>query len=51
MASVQNRPGIMTGEQAGEQNAQIAQQWRELNPDLVENYQIYAQGLAASAEA
>jgi raffinose/stachyose/melibiose transport system substrate-binding protein len=43
--------GNMTGEEAGEQNAQVAQQWRDLNPDLVENYQIYAQGLAASAEA
>jgi raffinose/stachyose/melibiose transport system substrate-binding protein len=43
--------GNMTGEQAGEQNAQIAQQWRELNPDLIANYQLYAQGLAASAEA
>jgi multiple sugar transport system substrate-binding protein len=44
--------GNMTGEQAGEQNAGIAQQWRELNPDLIENYQIYAQGLAeATAES
>lgn len=41
--------GNMTGEQAGEQNAGIAQQWRELNPDLIENYQIYAQGLAEAA--
>ena len=39
--------GNMTAEQAGEQNAAIAQQWRDLNPDLIENYQIYAQGLAA----
>lgn len=37
--------GNMTAEQAGEQNAQVAQQWRELNPDLIENYQIYAAGL------
>jgi hypothetical protein len=40
--------GNMTGEEAGEQNAGIAQQWRDLNPDLVENYQKYAEGLAAS---
>jgi ABC-type glycerol-3-phosphate transport system substrate-binding protein len=38
--------GNMTGEQAGEQNANIAQQWRTLNPDLIPNYQLYAQGLA-----
>lgn len=38
--------GNMTGEEAGEQNAGIAQQWRDLNPDLVENYQKYAEGLA-----
>lgn len=37
--------GNMTAEQAGEQNAEIAQQWRDLNPDLVENYQAYAAGL------
>lgn len=40
--------GNMTGEQAGEQNAGIVQQWRDLNPDLVENYQTWAAGLAAA---
>jgi multiple sugar transport system substrate-binding protein len=43
--------GNWTGEQAGEQNAGIAQQWRDLNPDLVENYQIYAQGLAETVQS
>jgi hypothetical protein len=43
--------GNMTAEEAGEQNAGVAEQWRSLNPDLVENYQIYAQGLAAGAGA
>jgi raffinose/stachyose/melibiose transport system substrate-binding protein len=38
--------GNMTGEEAGAQNASIAQQWRSLNPDLIENYQIYAAGIA-----
>ncbi len=38
--------GNMTAEQAGEQNASVAQQWRDLNPDLIANYQAYAQGLA-----
>lgn len=40
--------GNMTGEQAGEQNAGIVEQWRALNPDLVENYQTWAAGLAAA---
>ncbi len=43
--------GNMTGEQAGEQNAQVAQQWRDLNPDLIENYRIYAQSLAEAENA
>jgi raffinose/stachyose/melibiose transport system substrate-binding protein len=43
--------GNMTGEQAGEQNQSVAEQWKALNPDLVENYQIYAQGLASAATA
>lgn len=43
--------GNMTGEQAGEQNQSIAEQWKALNPDLVENYQIYAQGLAGAGSA
>ncbi|MBC7809621.1 MAG: extracellular solute-binding protein, partial [Burkholderiales bacterium] len=32
--------GNMTGEQAGEQNAGVVEQWRALNPDLLENYQL-----------
>jgi raffinose/stachyose/melibiose transport system substrate-binding protein len=46
VASQEIIAGNMTGEQAGEQNAGVAEQWRALNPDLVENYRIYAQGLA-----
>jgi multiple sugar transport system substrate-binding protein len=38
--------GNMTAEEAGEQNAGIAQQWRTLNPDLVDNYRTYAAGIA-----
>lgn len=37
--------GEMTGEQAGEQNAQVVQEWRDFNPDLVENYQQWAEDL------
>lgn len=40
--------GNMTGEQAGEQNAQVVQQWRDNNPDLIGNYQKWAEGLAAA---
>lgn len=40
--------GDMTGEQAGEQNAQVVQQWRDNNPDLIGNYQKWAEGLAAA---
>ncbi|MEO8612824.1 MAG: substrate-binding domain-containing protein [Chloroflexota bacterium] len=38
--------GTMTGEQAGEQNAGVVKQWRDLNPDLIENYQKWATELA-----
>jgi maltose-binding protein MalE len=37
--------GEMTGEQAGEQNAGVVQQWRDFNPDLVETYQQWADDL------
>jgi multiple sugar transport system substrate-binding protein len=37
--------GEMTGEQAGEQNAGVVQQWRDFNPDLVEKYQQWAEDL------
>ena len=33
------RRAAMTGEQAGELASQIAKEWRDFNPDLVENYQ------------
>ena len=37
--------GNMTGEEAGEQNARVVQEWRDFNPDLVENYQKWAEDL------
>lgn len=40
--------GNMTGEQAGEQNAQVVQQWRDNNPDILGNYQQWAEELAAA---
>ncbi len=40
--------GTMTGEQAGEQNAQIVKQWRDNNPDIIGNYQKWAAELAKS---
>jgi hypothetical protein len=43
--------GSMTGEEAGAQNQEIAEQWRSLNPDLVENYQTYAASLAVASDA
>jgi ABC-type glycerol-3-phosphate transport system substrate-binding protein len=39
--------GSMTGEEAGELAAQTAQEWREFNPDLVENYKKWAVDLSA----
>ncbi len=37
--------GEFTGEQAGENAHQVAQKWRELNPDLLENYTTWAKDL------
>lgn len=37
--------GEFTGEQAGENAHQVAQRWREQNPDLLENYTLWAQDL------
>lgn len=37
--------GEFTGEQAGENAYQVTQKWREQNPDLLENYTIWAQDL------
>jgi ABC-type glycerol-3-phosphate transport system substrate-binding protein len=39
--------GKMTGEQAGELAAQVAKEWREFNPDMVENYRKWAVDLSA----
>lgn len=38
--------GEFTGEQAGENAYAVANRWREQNPDLVENYTIWAEDLA-----
>ena len=38
--------GIMTGEEAGDLAARVAQEWRDFNPDLVENYQQWATDLS-----
>lgn len=38
--------GEMTGEEAGEQNARVVQEWRDFNPDLVENYQKWTEDLS-----
>lgn len=40
--------GNMTGEQAGQQNADVVKQWRDNNPDLLENYQKWSDELAKS---
>ena len=40
--------GSMTGEQAGELAANTAKEWRDFNPDLVENYQKWAVDLSAA---
>ncbi|MDQ3559482.1 MAG: extracellular solute-binding protein, partial [Pseudomonadota bacterium] len=39
--------GSMTGEEAGELAAQTVQEWRDFNPDLVENYRKWAVDLSA----
>ena len=38
--------GEITGAQAGELAAKVAKEWREFNPDIVENYQKWAADLA-----
>ncbi|CAN5656594.1 extracellular solute-binding protein [soil metagenome] len=38
--------GEYTGEQAGENANDVAQKWREQNPDLLENYTLWAEDLA-----
>jgi ABC-type glycerol-3-phosphate transport system substrate-binding protein len=39
--------GAMTGEQAGELAANTAKEWREFNPDMVENYRKWVKDLSA----
>ena len=38
--------GALTGEQAGDLAAQVAQEWRDFNPDLVEKYQQWVVDLS-----
>ncbi|MFL5337923.1 MAG: ABC transporter substrate-binding protein [Geminicoccaceae bacterium] len=38
--------GKMTGEQAGELAAKVAKEWRDFNPDIVDNYKKWATDLA-----
>ena len=38
--------GKMTGEEAGELAAKVAKEWRDFNPDMVENYKKWAADLA-----
>ena len=38
--------GKITGEQAGELASDVAKEWRDFNPDIVENYKKWAQDLA-----
>ena len=40
--------GKITGEQAGELAAQVAKEWRDFNPDMVENYKKWAADLSAA---
>ena len=40
--------GSLTGEQAGELAANTAKEWRDFNPDLVENYRKWAADLSAA---
>jgi multiple sugar transport system substrate-binding protein len=40
--------GAMTGEQAGELAANTAKEWRDFNPDMVENYRKWVKDLSAS---
>jgi ABC-type glycerol-3-phosphate transport system substrate-binding protein len=39
--------GQMTGEQAGELAANTAKEWRDFNPDMVENYRKWVKDLSA----
>jgi ABC-type glycerol-3-phosphate transport system substrate-binding protein len=39
--------GQMTGEQAGELAANTAKEWRDFNPDMVENYRTWVKDLSA----
>ena len=39
--------GQITGEQAGELAAKVAGEWRDFNPDMVENYKKWAKDLSA----
>ena len=38
--------GKITGEQAGDLAAKVAKEWRDFNPDMVENYKKWAKDLS-----
>jgi hypothetical protein len=38
--------GKITGEQAGELAYKVAKEWRDFNPDMVDNYKKWAKDLA-----
>jgi len=38
--------GKISGEQAGELASNVAKEWRDFNPDIVENYRMWAADLA-----
>ena len=38
--------GEITGAQAGELAAKVAKEWRDFNPDIVDNYRKWAADLA-----
>ena len=39
--------GKITGEQAGDLAYKVAKQWRDFNPDMVDNYKKWAKDLSA----
>jgi len=38
--------GKITGEQAGELAYKVAKEWRDFNPDMVDNYKKWAKDLS-----
>lgn len=46
VASQEIIAGTMTGDEAGDLAARVVGEWRDFNPDMVENYQKWAEDLA-----